>query len=568
MSTNILFREIFQSLDQVIKSGDTDESLYEAIYIRENPFESEINSINIQLEALEKKKAVLNPLYNQSEINKISSLCQKLEIKIEALEKFKCDPDDIRNLWFNRKNPPRKNWKFAEERKLIICEKIWHYFSKEHNVDFSTLFETIRCKMQSFESNHNSDDYPLTYKKAIISFYQILYDTIFAWEKNNDNPIQQALIFSVLFASLYHFYFAIEYSAENEAYPQDTICSCYLNIQKIANKEKGIVSFDFRTNTSYDQICEFGISIDGFNPRDMSAVLKEDSLHIVLDNKGVSFTIPKNNNWRRCADELNKNKKQIYEIAKDLEGKIQYNDEIVGVLSSKQEQHRLKYEMYHVDYFTHRIIEEYLYRNSITPLSINDITSTKEYAFRRTSIGVNVIVYLPKENAIFLGMRSDESEYNNGGKLYLSVVETVDNVHTDFSETTSGNECAIVRAIKRGMKEEIGILPTWYQNEDIHIVSAFYTNDYQQDNIFAIVILNENMNFTGLQQAVDSSEDYHFEFKGKPVPIIAKSNSLSSEIISFIIRNHDKMISQTEYGLYTFVKWFNNNLNSSINEDY
>ena len=165
--------------------------------------------------------------------------------------------------------------------------------------------------------------------------------------------------------------------------------------------------------------------------RGIDVVLKNEKFYLSDDE----WSVPQNEDWKECGEFLNFYEDEIKtafskvknSLRKRSDGMLE-NSKIVGVKASSHVLKGLKLELYITDYFTHRIIETVIEKKGIE-IDIQEVADKPENAFLRTSLGVNVLIRLPRENKIYLVRRSKKASYNNSGMLYPSVVETIDLEH-------------------------------------------------------------------------------------------------------------------------------------------
>lgn len=257
--------------------------------------------------------------------------------------------------------------------------------------------------------------------------------------------------------------------------------------------------------------------------------------------------------------------KESYEALNNLP----YTSPIVGIMQSQYitcDPPKVICQYYKVDYKVHRLREEVVKKlRSNSPdwmkkLSLNaELVKEKDYGWLRTSLGVNVIIEIPSAQALILHFRGKDAEYGNAGKIYPSIVETIDLVetHNDFSLE---NVDPITACVTRGLKEELGIPDCirekdCIQEEDIcytpqsikHVAFA-RTLDFDQDNFFTIVKLNDNVNFDRIKDLAEHAKEHRIEIKD----VFTISNQ-PEKIVTYMFENADQMIHQTRYALWLYI---------------
>ena len=239
-----------------------------------------------------------------------------------------------------------------------------------------------------------------------------------------------------------------------------------------------------------------------------------------------------------------------------------YNSKIVGVLYSKyitstMPEIRCKY--YAIDYITHRTIEEVVKEvKSLHPekkdlLSIDLIKASDEkYGWLRTSVGVNVIVEVPYDKKIILHKRGKSAEYGNKGKIYPSVVETID-LEAD-NRDFSLNVDPVTACAARGLEEELG-LPSCFKNANsdciygaIKNVAYARTKDFNQDNFFSIVRLKDEITIKDVERYAIHAREHMQEVR--EIEVIPND---PYSIIKYMIEHKTEMINQTMFALWIYI---------------
>lgn len=226
-----------------------------------------------------------------------------------------------------------------------------------------------------------------------------------------------------------------------------------------------------------------------------------------------------------------------------------FNGKLFGVLRSDAhsrtedaaEEPIFQIEFFKTDYFTHKVVEQ-LIRNhgaGVIPLNAETLNCAR-YNCIRTSFGLNVIVILRHTNQIILTKRSKSAAYSDGVEwIYVSVTETA-------SETDETNGTVELKyALKRGLKEELGIEESMLYESTIKFYDHFYESNFYQDNIVASVELDEDISLDKLLTL--KAKDKQLEVNN----IFAISNTARS-IEKFIKDNENKMRSQTIFALKSY----------------
>lgn len=201
----------------------------------------------------------------------------------------------------------------------------------------------------------------------------------------------------------------------------------------------------------------------------------------------------------------------------------------------------LSIDFYETDYFTHKIIEQLV---SELNIKNNDITNPgKQLAWSRTSFGISLIIILPKANEILLTKRSSHSAYTEGKEwIYVSVTETISETDYDEEEGTP----SIIKGIRRGIKEELGITEGQIKMDTLRLYDAFYETHFHQDNIVASVEVSEAMTFSDIYSLL--AKDKYMEVAN----IITISNE-KKEISRFIEENRERMRAQTFFSIESYM---------------
>ncbi|MGN1367533.1 MAG: hypothetical protein ACI4WX_01580 [Aristaeellaceae bacterium] len=246
-------------------------------------------------------------------------------------------------------------------------------------------------------------------------------------------------------------------------------------------------------------------------------------------------------------------------------GHLPYTSPIVGIMKSQYipaEPRTVRCQYYKIDYRAHRIREavvnevRMMFPEWKERLSL-DVNRAREekYGWLRTSAGVNVIVDIPQEQALILHVRGKIAEYNNAGKIYPSIVETIDLVeeHQDF---TLENVDPITACVTRGLKEELGLsdcirkkgISAFYTLESIKHVAFARTLDFDQDNFFTIVHLNDDVSFDHVKAMAE-----HASEKGLEINNVFTISNQPEQIVQYMIEHADQMIHQTRYALWLYI---------------
>ena len=241
-----------------------------------------------------------------------------------------------------------------------------------------------------------------------------------------------------------------------------------------------------------------------------------------------------------------------------------YCSTIAGIMKSEyitSVPPKIRCQCYEIDYITHRTIEAMVKELKSThpemkeKLSL-DIKKTIEckYGWLRTSVGVNIIVEVPHDNVIILCRRGQTGEYETGGKIYPTVVKTIDFMpeHQDFSLTKFD---AVINCTSRGIEEEIG-LPNWIRDphnirmyEQPKVIAFARTKDYDQDNFFLTVKLNNDVSLADVGERSNHALKRLKEID-ELIPIVRDPKI----IIQFLSKHQSEMINQTSYALWLYTQ--------------
>lgn len=210
---------------------------------------------------------------------------------------------------------------------------------------------------------------------------------------------------------------------------------------------------------------------------------------------------------------------------------------------------------YPIDYRTHRTIEDTV--NEVRPdLRTGDAFRDPAYGWLRTALGVNVIIEVPAENKILLHVRGESAEYGNAGKYYPGVVETIDLEEKNRDFELDGVD-PVTACVTRGLAEELGFadplrMPNAeadYDWKTIRHLSFARTLDFHQDNFFSIVRLNPHVTMRDIEAMAANARE-----NGLEVRKVAAISSDPLEVVDFMLRNRDRMLYQTQYALWLYVR--------------
>ena len=316
-----------------------------------------------------------------------------------------------------------------------------------------------------------------------------------------------------------------------------------------------------------ERVCVF---VNGSSETKRISNIKVDLTEIMFllpfpDTTDFEGTVPDGDEWLYAQKTLDNAREELARIGKEVFDSLRQNKDgmrentpIVGVLSIKSVLSGVtaECELYRTDYYTHRVIEKLKEQLNINARTLSyPFTEDKTNAWRRTSLGVNVILVLESCSMLVLVKRSKLAQYGNEGKIYPSVVETIDLLcrrdgknPDDFDNNEYDN--AVVAATVRGLREELGITSDLFQIEDIHVCSAFHTRDYDQDNFFVVVTLH-NTDFEAIRNCIRNAPDYNIENSD-----IYSIRNDARDILRHILTHQDDMINQTIYCLVEYVRRF------------
>ena len=171
----------------------------------------------------------------------------------------------------------------------------------------------------------------------------------------------------------------------------------------------------------------------------------------------------------------------------------------------------LRIEVYDTDYFTQKVMER------VRP-TLDELVGTPERgqtlaqlngrrSIFRNSLGLSIVVELTSTDQIILTRRAADASYSEGKRWwYVSATEAVS--QSDFDRQSK--EVDLFDAVHRGVKEELGVERR--DIAEIRFLSAFFENNFFQDNLVVVVELKETVDITELRrryakdQAVEVSE--------------------------------------------------------------
>lgn len=396
------------------------------------------------------------------------------------------------------------------------------------------------------------------FKEKFLLLRKATVEEIGDWLRNraNDTEDKKRAIFATMLTSVYWFFLTANSEIGETAFQvEHRYVLDYLEDKHLAQKKERV-----DRNIYFHNIIE----IRRGNPilKDSRVLLTDEQFKISTDGK---ISIPNGEEWNACRRYLEMHAEELATLRGEIHGNLKRrnngifrSDDIVGVLSTDRYAELDgkpigAYKLYETDYFTHRVVEALLEELN-DHIEIDGLNDEKN-GFRRTSLGVNVIVRIPKDKKIILVRRGASAAYNNAGRLYPSVVETVDLMHRDFKRDGIN---PIEAAISRGLEEELGIKDIFesdqntalYSREQMLVRSLFYTQKYRQDNVFAVVSLNSNVSISKLDFLCSNvAADYAFENDGKFVCITDSPESIRQ----FIYDHYYEMIDQTHYCLLQYL---------------
>lgn len=210
----------------------------------------------------------------------------------------------------------------------------------------------------------------------------------------------------------------------------------------------------------------------------------------------------------------------------------------------------LTLEFFKTDYYSHKVmwqLTQKLRKMGKLPterLSVEQLNNL--YHCFRTSLGISIIAILPSTNEIVLTRRSKTSSYGEGKEwIYVSVTETIS--ETDFDDSNNIRKLSVMKWIKRGLNEELGLkdISSHYDDTTIQLYDMFFENYFYQDGLTASIMLSEKMDIEQLRTL--PAKDKKLEVK----EIFTIPNK-PSDIEQFINNNHSEMREQTIFALQSY----------------
>lgn len=246
---------------------------------------------------------------------------------------------------------------------------------------------------------------------------------------------------------------------------------------------------------------------------------------------------------------VEKNRSAVAECFINRTGGMYFNGEKYGIsyfdgysrTCDEAEKPILTYRLYKTDYFTHSVLQETIkdLSKQYGELSVQRLNT--EFAPFRTSMGVSIIVELPKSNQIILTQRARSSSYTeNAVWYYVSATEAFS--ETDYDSFMRGP--SLLNCIKRGVLEELNINSQMYDEADIKIYAAFFEKYFFQDGLVAKITLHNDVGFETIAASKDSAKDSVLEVGN----LFVLENSASA-ISGFIRNNRQTMRAQTIFAL-------------------
>lgn len=211
--------------------------------------------------------------------------------------------------------------------------------------------------------------------------------------------------------------------------------------------------------------------------------------------------------------------------------------------SNQTEKPLLDYELFETDYYTHRILENVMYHfRDYLPTITSELVNSRDFPLFRTSLGVSVIVIIPKSNQIIVTKRSKNSSYSDNIEwYYVSVTESLSEV--DYDEYL--NQPSIVNCVKKGLIEELYLKPNFYNENTIKIYDTFYETYFFQDGLVISIELNPDVDISNVE--FTKAKDNILE-----VASVELIDNSAKAIRSFISKNRDKMRAQTIFALESY----------------
>lgn len=214
--------------------------------------------------------------------------------------------------------------------------------------------------------------------------------------------------------------------------------------------------------------------------------------------------------------------------------------------SDRLESPILYVEFYKTDYFTHSVMGELvkmLRNEKLLPENISLKNLNGDYSIFRTSMGLSLIVEIPKTNQIILTRRSKNSSYSEGKEwIYTSVTEALS--FTDMDEYKRNINFELW--VERGLFEELGIDSSMYKKDSLEFYDMFFEKYFYQDNITASIELKDDKTFKDIKELKGKDHDLELED-------IFTLDLDKKSIIKFIKENKNNMRPQTLYTLQSYL---------------
>lgn len=208
--------------------------------------------------------------------------------------------------------------------------------------------------------------------------------------------------------------------------------------------------------------------------------------------------------------------------------------------TDEHELKRLKLRAYNTDYFTMSVLSGVL-KDFATPEILENVNINNDLSYFRNSIGVNVLLILPKSNQIVMVKRSKNASFTEDNRLiYPSVVETI--AKADYTK-----EIKVELAVIRGLQEELGLVDSDLDISSMNIFSYFYEKNYFQDNFGVTIHAKNHVTVQYLNNLV--AKDGLLEVS----EIFALNNNISA-IKKYISKNEPNLQYQTQYLLELYSK--------------
>ena len=199
-------------------------------------------------------------------------------------------------------------------------------------------------------------------------------------------------------------------------------------------------------------------------------------------------------------------------------------------------------DLYHTDYFTHRVVLRAAELLNIPTENLTGDSLNTSYRWLRTSLGVSVVVVLKSTNQIVMTRRSKNASFSDGNEwIYVSVTEALS--HSDFD--AYDKKVSLSLCVERGLKEELGIDTSMYCYNNIRFYDCFFETDFFQDGIVSSVTLYDKI----LPAQVQSlrAKDKRLE-----ISEIFFIDNNKAAIRKFITENRAEMRSQTIFALESY----------------